>query len=145
MKEGSWDECLETKSSVSVSRDKAKAGSLSDTAQARITFLKQNKLNEQNASFIFENYYSSVLELLHAIVILKGFKVTNHICLGYYLRDVMKREDLFRDFNDFRFKRNSIIYYGNKLDFNVAKESINRIISFIQKLSLLLEKEIQKT
>ena len=52
-------------------------------------------MHNSNCNFIFEAYYSSVTEILHAILIKEGFKVKNHFCLGYYLRDVLGREDLF--------------------------------------------------
>lgn len=143
MNEGSWEECIETSSSISVTPDRAKAKSLIETANERIRFLKETDLKESNASFIFEGYYSSALETLHALVLMKGFKVINHICLGYYLRDVLKREDLSRLFDDCRYKRNSIVYYGRKLDFNVAKESIKKADRLIEQIRLLLERELK--
>ena len=123
--------------------DRAKAKSLAETARGRVNFLKEIALKESNASFIFEGYYSSALELLHALVLVKGFKVINHICIGYYLRDVLKREDLFRLFDDCRYKRNSIVYYGRKLDFNVARESIKKAVRLIEQTGLLLESELK--
>jgi len=126
-----------------VTPDRAKAKSLAETARGRVNFLKEIALKESNASFIFEGYYSSALELLHALVLVKGFKVINHICIGYYLRDVLKREDLFRLFDDCRYKRNSIVYYGRKLDFNVARESIKKAVRLIEQTGLLLESELK--
>ena len=144
MKESSWEECLENNSSVAVSKDKAKAKSLFETAQARLKFLKGNIITNTNSNFIFEGYYSSALEMLHAFILLHGYKVANHVCLGYYLRDIMKMDDLFRIFDDSRFKRNSLVYYGKQLDFNSSVESINKIELFIKELSLLLKKELEK-
>ncbi len=53
----------------------------------------------------------------------------------------MKREDLFRIFNDCRIKRNLLIYYGKKLDFELAEENIKRIDNLISELSLLIDEE----
>jgi len=117
-----------------VTPDKAKAKSLIETADERIIFLKESKLTASNCRFIFEGYYSSALEILHAKVILAGFKVENHICLGFYLRDILKREDLFRIFDDARYKRNSVVYYGKKLDFEVTKNSIQDLKRLIEEL-----------
>ena len=103
MRESNWNECIEFNSSLKVSPDKAKAKSLIETAEGRNKFLKENTVKEDNASYIFEGYYSSVMECLHALVILEGYKVNNHICLGYYLRDVLTRQNLFRLFDDCRF------------------------------------------
>lgn len=123
----SWNECLEKNNAIKISPDKAKAKSLLETARERIGFIGKIKLEELNANFVFENYYSSLLEMMHAMVILKGFKVDNHICLGYYLRDVLRREELFRIFDDSRYKRNNLIYYGRKMNFETAVHIINKM------------------
>lgn len=134
MMEGSWDECLEANSSLKISPNRGKARSLIETSQGRLEFLKPLKIQENNSNYIFENYYTSILELVHALVILAGFKVNNHLCLGYYLRDILKRDDLFRWFDDCRLKRNSLIYYGKKMDYNVAKESLTEAEKLITEL-----------
>ncbi len=53
-------------------------------------------------------------------------KQLNDICIAFYLRDVLKREDLYRVFDDLRYKRNSLTYYGNKMDFETCKEAIEK-------------------
>ena len=70
-KESTWEECLENTSSLRVSPDSAKTKSLVETAQGRIEFLKSTSLTENNANYIFEGYYSSALEMLHAFILLK--------------------------------------------------------------------------
>ena len=142
MRESSWDECIEFNTSLAITPNKAKARSLYGTAKERIEFLKENTLSEKNASFVFEGYYSSILELLHAYVLLKGFSVSNHLCLGYYLRDTLKRNDMFRIFNDSRIKRNFLVYYGKKLDFQLAKDIIQKISWFFKEFTILLKEEM---
>lgn len=138
MKEGNWEECLENDCSLEVTPNKPKARFLIETADGRIKYVRENQLKESNANYIFENYYSSVLELAHALTLLAGFKVNNHICLGYYLRDVIKNDSLFRLFDDCRFKRNSLIYYGKSMDFEVAKGAIKKCETLISELKLLV-------
>ena len=144
MKESTWEECLEFNSALTVSQDKAKAKSLLNTAQERLKFLDTNKINDHSINFIFEGYYSSVLEILHALLLLNGYKVNNHICLGYYIRDVVKKNDLFRMYDDCRFKRNSLIYYGKKMDFATAKEALEKCKKLILELELLLNERLLK-
>jgi len=139
MKESTWTECLESENSINITPDKAKAKSLIETARGRLEYISGQAVNDKTANYIFEGYYSSLLELLHSIVLSRGFKVGNHICLGFYLRDILKREDLFRLFDDCRFKRNSLIYYGKKMDFETAKDSIERCTSLIEKLDDILK------
>ena len=136
--ESTWEDCVETNSSIKVSPDKPKAKSLIDTAVGRKEYLRGNEIKETSANYIFEGYYSSVLELLHALLLFRGHKVTNHICSGYYLRDVLNRNDLFRLFDDCRFKRNSLIYYGRKMDFVTGEDAIVKSKKLIQELQKLI-------
>ena len=77
--------------------------------------------------------------MLHSLTISKGYSVSNHICIGCYLRDVLKRDDSYRLFDDLRYKRNSLVYYGNKMDFETAitKAQLKKIKK--QKIILLLQ------
>ena len=65
------------------------------------------------------------------------------MCLGFFLRDVLKRGDLFQIFDDCRFKRNSLIYYGKRMDLEDAKESIKKAKKLMDELNKII-KEIQK-
>ncbi len=138
MKEASWNDCLNSNDSVKITPDKEKAKSLIEIAEDRIKY-SNKKINEKTANYIFEDYYSSVLELFHALVILKGYKVSNHICLGFFIRDVLKREDLFSLFDDCRFKRNSLIYYGKKMDFGISKQAIERCKRLFKEIRSILK------
>ncbi len=140
MKEASWDDCLYSNSAVKVTPDKEKAKSLIETSEDRIKFSIRD-LNEKTANYIFEDYYSSVLELAQALVILDGYKINNHVCLGFFLRDILEKEDLFRLFDDCRYKRNSLVYYGKRMDFETAKDAIEKTKKLMNKLkSIIYEK-----
>jgi len=142
MKEASWDDCINDKSSIRITPDRAKAISLIDTSKGRIDFVSKSRIDESNANYIFENYYTSIIELLQAIVILEGFGVNNHICLGFFLRDITRRENLFRIFDDCRFKRNSLVYYGKKMDFEKAKEAIEKANALLKELSSIVSAKL---
>ncbi|NOR84632.1 hypothetical protein GQ473_00795 [archaeon] len=133
---------MDSNLAVKISPDIAKAKSLKDTATGRIEFLNRNDIDANNANYIFEGYYSSALEMIHAIVIIKGYKVSNHICLGYYIRDILKNDELYRVFDNCRFKRNSLVYYGRKMSIEIAKESIKKCILLIEQLNVIFEDEI---
>ena len=75
-----------------------------------------------------------MLEFLQAITFKKGFNILNQICLGYYLRDVLKREDLYLLFDDIRYKRNSLTYYGKRMDYETAKYAIEKCKKIIKEL-----------
>ena len=133
MKEANWDDCIANNSAKIVSLDLKRAESLIETAKERINLIKE--INEKNCNFIFEDYYTSLVELLQAENFKKGFNVLNHICLGYYLRDVIKREDLYRIFDDLRYKRNSLTYYGNRMDYETAKQAIEKCKKIIKEIT----------
>lgn len=137
MKESIWEDCLFNKSVKKQSPDLNRAKSLIETAKERIDLI--NVPNEKNCNFIFEDYYTSILELLQAKSFLEGYNILNHICLGFYLRDVLKRGDLFNLFDDLRFKRNSLTYYGNRMDFETAKQAIKNCKRLIKEIEKFLK------
>jgi hypothetical protein len=137
MKEANWDDCLFNSSAKSQSPDLKRAESLIETAEERISLIK--KTNKKNCNFVFEDYYSSLLELLQAKCFFDGFNILNHICIGFYLRDILKRNDLFIIFDDLRYKRNSLTYYGNRMDFETAKQTIEKCKKLIKEIREILK------
>ena len=132
MRETNWEHCLFNNSAKTITPDIKRAESLIETANERINLIKE--VNEKNCNFIFEDYYTSLLELLQAMAFKKGFNILNHICLGYYLRDVLKREDLYILFDDLRYKRNSLTYYGSRMDYETAKHAIEKCKKIVKEL-----------
>lgn len=132
MKEANWNDCLINKSAKTITPDIKRAESLIETANERISLIKE--INEKNCNFVFEDYYTSILELLQARTFKKGYNILNHVCLGFYLRDILKREDLFILFDDLRYKRNSLTYYGSRMDYETAKQAIEKCKRIIKEL-----------
>ena len=138
MRESNWEDCLSYNSARKVSVDKKRARSLSETSEKRVSLIKD--INEKNCNFVFEDYYTSLLELLQASAFSNGFNILNHVCIGFYLRDFLERSDLFIIFDDLRFKRNSLTYYGSMMDFEVAKESIEKCKKLIKEIYSVITK-----
>ncbi|MBI3334405.1 hypothetical protein HYZ97_02875 [Candidatus Pacearchaeota archaeon] len=134
MRETNWNDCLTDNSARTITPDIDRARALEQTAKDRIQVIAG--INEKNCNFVFEDYYTSLLELLQAMAFKNGFNILNHICLGYYLRDILKREDLYFLFDDVRYKRNSLTYYGSKMDYETAKEAIEACKKIIRELSM---------
>jgi len=132
MKNPSWEECIENNFAKQITPDTERAKSLIETAKDRISLITE--INEKNCNFIFEDYYTSLIELLQALVLNEGYQILNHLCLGYYLKDKLKRKDLFLIFDDLRYKRNSLIYYGSKMDFETAKDAIEKCKMLIKEI-----------
>lgn len=140
MKLTDWEECVESRSASKIRPNKSKAEALIDISQKRIEFFNKITLSDENACFIFEGYYSSIIEMVHALALVEGYNIQNHICLGYYLRDVLKKDILFNMFDDCRFKRNNLIYYGNILDFENSLE----VIDSCKKLTKIIRQILRK-
>lgn len=109
--------------------------SLQHIADARVNFFKTLPITNQSVHFIFEAYYTSTLELLHACVLSKGYTVENHICLGLFLRDSLKRTDLYKIFNECRIKRNSLVYYGTLMPEQTIIKSLEKLEFFMSEIS----------
>lgn len=137
MKDADFNDCLDSSNAVRITPDKEKARSLTEIAEERLKWASKD-VNKHNANFIFEDYYSSIIELIHSLTLIAGYKINNHICLGFYLRNVLKREELFRLFDDLRYKRNSLTYYGKKMDFEIAKDAIEKSKRLIKELNKLV-------
>ena len=135
MKESTWNNCIENNSAVKISPDRARAKSLMETSSERIKSV--SNINEKNCNFVFEDWYTSILELLQALVLREGYKIMNHVCLGYYIRDILKREDLYVLFDDIRYKRNSLTYYGKRMDFDTAINTIKKCKRLIDGIKIL--------
>ncbi len=132
MKETGWVDCLSNRSVKKITPDIHRANSLIETSHERISLVRE--VHEKNCNFVFEDYYTSSLELLQAMAFKEGFNILNHVCLGFYLREILKREDLYLLFDDLRFKRNSLTYYGIRMDYETAKEAIEKCKRFIKEL-----------
>jgi len=133
-----WEDCLIHKTARKINKDIPRSRFLKRTATERTNFLQNLEITEEGINFIFEGYYTSIIELIQAITLLDGYNIINHICLGYYLRDILKEENLFRIFNGLRYKRNSIIYYGKLMKFEIADLSTKQAKTLIKKLKYII-------
>ncbi|MDI6738608.1 MAG: hypothetical protein QME12_08945 [Nanoarchaeota archaeon] len=144
MKESSWDDCIFGNKAVKVSPDTQKAKSLLETARERIEFAKAIAITERNARFVFEDYYTSLIEVVHALAILDGFKIENHVCLGFYIKEIQKSEKLFLLFDSCRYARNSVVYYGKSMEMEAAKINIGKAIVIINELGKIVDLRLKK-
>lgn len=136
MKDESWEDCLQHHSAKKITPDFNRARSLIETAKDRISLITE--INLKNCNFVFEDYYTSIIELLQAVIFREGYNILNHVCLGHYLKEIIKREDLFHLFEDLRFKRNSLTYYGNRMDFETAKAAIEKSKRLIKEIDKMM-------
>jgi len=100
--------------------------SLVEMSKIKEDSVKKAKINETNISAYVSMAYDSLREILEALGISKGYKITSHICLGELLKSLIPEFD-FVSFDRFRYIRNGINYYGTKVDYLQGKKIIDKM------------------
>ncbi len=100
--------------------------SLIEMSKIKEDTIKSANINEKNISAYFSMAFESLREILEALCISFGYKVTSHFCLGELLKKLIKDFD-FNEFDRIRYARNSINYYGTKIEFQQGKELIKKM------------------
>ncbi|MCD6547732.1 MAG: hypothetical protein J7K22_04240 [Nanoarchaeota archaeon] len=101
--------------------------SLIEISHTNEATVKEAKITERNVTSYILLAYDSLRQILEAICIMKGYKVLSHICIEELLRDVLPEFD-YIEFDRLRWIRNSISYYGNKVEFKQGKEIIKKML-----------------
>lgn len=101
--------------------------------------VKEAKLNRKNISTYCVVAYSSLRQILEAMSLNEGYKVTSHICTGLLLKKKVKDFDV-EFFERLRKIRNKISYYGEGVDFETGAELIQNIFKLNKKLRAKLKK-----
>ncbi len=107
--------------------------SLIEMSNIKEDTIKSADINEKNISAYFSMAYESLREILEALCISLRYKVTSHFCLGELLKKLIKNFD-FNEFDRIRYARNSINYYGIKVEFRQGKELIRNMFKIKKKL-----------
>ncbi|HLD73057.1 MAG TPA: hypothetical protein VJA23_05745 [Candidatus Nanoarchaeia archaeon] len=127
------DECYRKGFIRKTKVDKELIFSLIEMAGIKEIAVNTAKINEINISAYVSLAYDSLREILEALCISKGYKVTSHFCTGELLRTLVKDFE-YNDFDRFRYIRNNINYYGTKINFEQGKELIQKTFSLKNRL-----------
>lgn len=135
------DECFRKGLIKRIKVDENLIKSLVEMSNIKEMTVKTAQLSEQNISAYVSLAYDSLREVLEAICIFRGYKVLSHICIGELLKDLLEDFD-YDDFDRMRYTRNSINYYGIKVEFEQGTIIINKIFAMKKKL---LEKYLKNS
>ncbi|MBI4177466.1 MAG: hypothetical protein HY516_03805 [Candidatus Aenigmarchaeota archaeon] len=102
--------------------------SLIEMSDTRGSVVKAANITKTDVSVYVSLAYDSLREVLEALCVLNGYKVLSHMCVGELLDSVVKNFD-YDSFDRFRWIRNGINYYGEKIDFEQGKEVIAKIFA----------------
>ena len=115
--------------------DIPKIKSLLQTSNNHLLLLDNQKINEISAGSILVTYYEALREVVEAICLKDGFKVYSHETFTYLLKE--KNENLMSvKFDNLRKLRNSINYYGEKvniIEVESSKEEMKELINNLKK------------
>ena len=115
--------------------DVNEADALMRKAEERLEFsIKIRKINEQTASFIFEDIYECLREASQSLMSLKGYKPYSHEALISFLKILNFLESDIGIFNGYRILRNKTIYGGERISVEKCKEALNFLVLFLPKL-----------
>ena len=132
-----WNECKK-EYIRNVDRDDEKIKSILSLIDKRLAFIASIVANQDNVSFVVENYYEIIKELLIALLLKRGLKSKNHQCLiSYFYKNYPQYEDQAHVILQMSYFRNRLDYYGEAIDFNFYekyKEDFMVIINTIKEL-----------
>ena len=118
--------------------DLEKVESLKKMAKMRLRRARKTEVISENISFIVEDYYEVVKELLVAYLLNDGFRSKNHQCLiSYFVREnpELEREGVL--IRQMSFFRNRLGYYGEKIPeefYNNKKKEFESLVGILLKL-----------
>lgn len=106
--------------------------------------LNQMGVEEDTVNSIIKDCYDILMELIRAKLFLDGYSSSgnfSHEAEISYLKKLNFDENKIRFFNELRYNRNSINYYGKILD----KEYAEKVINFTKKIYPILKKAIERS
>ena len=118
--------------------DTEQATAMSLAAQKRFAFAKRFAVSE-DPTFVLENAYESVREMIDALLIMKGFKSYSHEASVAYLQETNCEGALIALLNRLRERRNGIKYYGK----SAKKEDAEKAIRVCKALFTTLQQHLK--
>jgi len=114
--------------------NKIRASSLFKSSIQAIETAKEIPLTINTSKSILRELYEGLREYCEAIGYLHGYKFLDHESIGFFLRDILKEQSLFKKFDRYRKLRNGINYYGNDIEVETVKEAISEIPKLVREL-----------
>jgi len=114
--------------------NKIRASSLFKSSIQAIETAKRIPLTASTSKTIIRELYEGLREYCEAIGYLNGYKFLDHESIGFFLRDVLREQSLFKKFDRYRKLRNGINYYGNDIEVETVREAVSEIPKLIKEL-----------
>jgi len=127
MKITDWKSCKGTLTAKIIAPDGGLIKSLLETSKEKMLSSEMLKMSRVTAASKFTLAYDSLREALEALAVRKGYKIYNHECYTYFLKEIMNESSKGDDFDSIRKVRNAVNYYGKKLSPEKSENLIKRI------------------
>ncbi|MFH1637545.1 MAG: hypothetical protein ABIB71_03915 [Candidatus Woesearchaeota archaeon] len=132
-----WKECCSKRLAKKVEPDHELASSLIELSGGKYFTASNIKIEDKTAPSSVSLFYDALREILEAIAIKKGYKIYNHECYTWFLKEIMKEDELASGFDRVRKIRNGINYYGKKIPVDDAVDTVKDIKKLITKAKRL--------
>ncbi len=122
---------------------KPRIASLKEKAFLRLKRVQADEISLENISFIVEDYYEVIKELLIAYLLKYGLKSSNHQCLISYF--YKKNPDLEKEayiIAQMSFFRNRLAYYGEDIPMDFYHKNRHEFEKIISLLLGMVDKEV---
>ena len=132
-----WNEC-EKKFIRYVDIDNRRVNSILKKASQRLNRARKTEINLETVSFVVEDYYEVIKEILIAYLLKNGLRSKNHQCMiSYFYKENLDYERETHLISQMSHFRNRLSYYGEDIPlefYEKNKEEFERIISLILRL-----------
>ena len=135
-----WNECLKKRVAKEVNKDEDLIKSLLKTSQNKLDSEEKLELNDVTSSSKISLLYDSLREILEVLALKNGFKIYNHECYTYFLKEILNESSKADEFDDLRKIRNSINYYEKEISIEETKEALERIKDLREEILKLTRK-----
>jgi hypothetical protein len=129
-----FENSLNCGKSKKVMINRNRALSLINSSIQAIKTAKTIPLNEITSKTILRELYEGFREYCEALGYLNGYKFLDHESIGFFLRDILKENYIFKKFDRYRKLRNGVNYYGNDIEIVTIKEMLADIPKLIKDL-----------
>ncbi len=118
------------------SPDRGEAEALMNKAEGRLNFsIKTREINENTATYIFEDIYECLREASQSLMSLKGYKPYSHEAVISFLREFFKfPESDIRTFDRYRILRNKAVYRGERISSETCTGALRFLLYFLPKI-----------
>ena len=130
--------CLKKRIAKEVGEDKELIASLLKTSRNKFDSEKKLELSEVTSISKISLLYDSLRELLEALAIKNRYKIYNHECYTYFLKEIFNENAKGEEFDDLRKIRNSINYYAKDISVKEAKDVLERLKRLREEIAKLL-------